>query len=198
MRLQRTNKGFTLIELLVVITIIGILATGAVSVYTSQIQKARDSTRLTDISAVKSGIEQFYQDTGEYPTKVKADWQSGGVQAYVPKIPSDPKTGQTSANSSFDYSYSVSTDANTVLNQEFEISTHFEQQGNITSKAATDGWNHDYRLEQGINLTDTDHDTQYNGAIAGASSTGDCFNASAGTTACTNAGAVMLIRGTAQ
>jgi type IV pilus assembly protein PilA len=54
MKLQNTKLGFTLIELLVVITIIGILATGAVSVYTSQIQKARDSTRLTDIGAVRA------------------------------------------------------------------------------------------------------------------------------------------------
>ncbi|USN59359.1 MAG: prepilin-type N-terminal cleavage/methylation domain-containing protein [Candidatus Peribacteria bacterium] len=60
-------KGFTLIELLVVITIIGILATGATSVYTSQIQKARDTTRLNDLSALQASIEQVYQDTSEYP-----------------------------------------------------------------------------------------------------------------------------------
>jgi prepilin-type N-terminal cleavage/methylation domain-containing protein len=42
----KSVKAFTLIELLVVITIIGILATGAVAIYTSQIQKARDTTRL--------------------------------------------------------------------------------------------------------------------------------------------------------
>lgn len=47
------QKGFTLIELLVVITIIGILATGAVTVYTSQIQKARDTTRISDIKAIQ-------------------------------------------------------------------------------------------------------------------------------------------------
>ncbi|MGB2110743.1 MAG: type IV pilin protein, partial [Patescibacteria group bacterium] len=40
MKLQSIKKGFTLIELLVVITIIGILATGATTVFTSQIQKA--------------------------------------------------------------------------------------------------------------------------------------------------------------
>jgi len=46
-------KAFTLIELMVVITIIGILATGAVSVYTSQIQKARDSNRITSLKALQ-------------------------------------------------------------------------------------------------------------------------------------------------
>jgi general secretion pathway protein G len=61
------KKGFTLIELLVVITIIGILATGAVTTFTSQIQKARDTTRISDVKALQSGIEQFYQDTSAYP-----------------------------------------------------------------------------------------------------------------------------------
>jgi general secretion pathway protein G len=61
MKLQ-DKKGFTLIELLVVITIIGILATGATTVYTSQIQKARDTTRISDMKALQSAIEQVYQD----------------------------------------------------------------------------------------------------------------------------------------
>ncbi len=63
------QKGFTLIELLVVITIIGILATGAVTVYTSQMTKARDSTRLSDIKALQGAIEQAYMDDYEYPDR---------------------------------------------------------------------------------------------------------------------------------
>jgi prepilin-type N-terminal cleavage/methylation domain-containing protein len=70
---QKNKKGFTLIELLVVITIIGILATGAVSVFTSQIQKARDTTRINDTKALQGGIEQFYQDTSVYPLGL-SDW----------------------------------------------------------------------------------------------------------------------------
>ena len=61
------KKGFTLVELLVVIAIIGILATGAVWVYTSQLEKARDSTRVTDLNNLRSAVEQFYQDKSEYP-----------------------------------------------------------------------------------------------------------------------------------
>lgn len=51
--LKNTTRGFTLIELLVVITIIGILATGATATYTSQIQKARDTTRINDVKALQ-------------------------------------------------------------------------------------------------------------------------------------------------
>jgi len=67
MKLQGKKLGFTLIELLVVITIIGILATGATTIYTAQIQKARDTTRINDVKALQSAIEQVYQDTSEYP-----------------------------------------------------------------------------------------------------------------------------------
>ena len=67
------TKGFTLIELLVVITIIGILATGGVAVYSSYIQKARDTTRISDQQVYAKAIEGFYQDStsGEYPTNAQ-------------------------------------------------------------------------------------------------------------------------------
>jgi len=153
MKLQKIRSGFTLIELLVVITIIGILATWAVNVYTSQIQKARDTTRISDMKALQSWIEQFYQDGWVYPDKTAASFS--WVTAYVPKLPQDPKSSQASSNSVFDYLYNASTDANLIPFQEYEVSTHFEQIWNITKKAAADGWDDDFRQEIGINITDT-------------------------------------------
>jgi prepilin-type N-terminal cleavage/methylation domain-containing protein len=73
--IKTIQKGFTLIELLVVITIIGILATGAVTTFTSQIQKARDTTRISDTKALESGIQQFYQDSSVFPQGAQ-DWTS--------------------------------------------------------------------------------------------------------------------------
>jgi len=155
MKIKRMIRGFTLIELLVVITIIGILATGAVSVYTSQIQKSRDSVRLTDVKAVQWGIEQFYQDKWEYPDALDFSW----VTAYVPKLPQDPKSANASANSVFDYLYNVSPDWNTIPAQEYEVSTTFEQQGNIDFKAKTDWWDDNNRLEVWINVSDLTQST---------------------------------------
>ncbi len=65
--LKQNTKGFTLIELLVVITIIGILAVGGTTVYTSQIQKARDTTRLSDAKAFQGAVEQVFADLAVYP-----------------------------------------------------------------------------------------------------------------------------------
>lgn len=142
MKLQRTKSGFTLIELLVVITIIGILATWAVAVYASQIQKARDATRINDIKALQSGIDQNYQDLWEYP---HANLFFTSVRPYVEKFPSDPKHAQpcnnawSTANSpECAYAYLVANDNNGIAYWEYEISTAFENPWNVTEKAAKD------------------------------------------------------------
>lgn len=172
MKLQSIKKGFTLIELLVVITIIGILATGATTVFTSQIQKARDSTRITDINSLKNGVNLFYQDVFEYPTG--DDFGTGAtnslnepkawVQVYVPKIPKDPKNSQSCNRNGWSttvacaYVYVVSDDSNGITNGEFEVSTAFEAAGNMTGPAINDDWNDDLRLEEGLNLRWNDTD----------------------------------------
>ncbi len=156
-----TKSAFTLIELLVVITIIGILATGATTVYTSQIQKARDSVRISDIKALQSAIEQVYQDSAEYPaSNTFASWTTlqTWVADYMDKIPSDPKdlqpcNGQTICT----YIYGVGPDDNGILGGEYEVSTGFENEANRTTKAsvAGDNWNDNLRLEVGIDVWDT-------------------------------------------
>lgn len=161
-------KGFTLIELLVVITIIGILATGAVTTFTSQIQKSRDTTRISSSKALQSGIEQFYQDVSEYPAGLEG-WTDGGqlssnttVNDYVPNLAQDPKHNQTCNGARCAYIYAVNADTNGINNGAYEISTAFENQGNIDNKAATDDGEDPDRLELGIlktGATATDLDT---------------------------------------
>lgn len=149
---KTSNSAFTLIELLVVITIIGILATWAVAVYTSQIQKWRDATRITSINALKGWIEQYYQDDSEYPsTWIWFAW----VKAYVPNLPKDPKSDQATTYTALEYAYNVWEDGNGIDNQIYEVSTWLENTWNTKAKAWTgaDGWNDPYRLEIWIILT---------------------------------------------
>lgn len=148
------KKGFTLIELLVVITIIGILATGAVTTFTSQIQKARDTTRITDINAMKSAVEQVYQDTGEYP---HSDTFFTEVSVYMERLPSDPKHAQpcnsvSPATAECAYAYIAGPDNNNILYGEYEISTAFENSWNRDNRAEWDSGNDDQRLEIGIDV----------------------------------------------
>ena len=133
--LQTMKKGFTLIELLVVITIIGILATWAVSVYTTQIQKARDSNRISDIQVLRWGIEQHFQDEWQYPIGF-AGWKI--VKTYVPNLVEDPNDGSNCNGSLCWYAYIVWDDSNNVSNASYELSTAFENESNVRNKAIDD------------------------------------------------------------
>lgn len=153
MKKIQNKKGFTLIELLVVITIIGILATWATAVYTSQIQKSRDTVRISDLSAIQWGVEQAYQDTQAYPTALSFNWD---VDDYI-KLPRDKKNWQPCAknwtiNTDCWYAYKVANDTNWVEYQTYELSTAFENIWNVTSKAAVDKWNDTARLEMWITI----------------------------------------------
>lgn len=147
MKLQN-KKGFTLIELLVVITIIGILAAWAVVTYTSQIQKGRDTVRISDVQALQSGIEQYYWDKSEYPTSNTAWFGTGWVGVYIELLPKDGKTWQTCwGNTPCDYLYSVKADANGITNWNYNVSSWFENKWNLDWKATKDGWKMDTRYE---------------------------------------------------
>lgn len=143
--IPQTKKGFTLIELLVVITIIGILATWAVAVYTSNIQRARDTTRINEVKALQWWVEQFYQNQTVYPAKTGVDWGSGWVLGFMNKLPRDPKQWETCAkawtatNQPFCwYVYNVTDDDNGINQWAYEISSAFENKGNLDSKALND------------------------------------------------------------
>ncbi len=167
MKIQKTKGGFTLIELLVVITIIGILATWATATYTSQIQKARDTTRISDLSAFKSAIEQIFQDASEYPEGVDkkastaaldCDWADTTTEEdnfsiaclmkldYIANLPKDPKSWQWWNKSPLDYLYAV-WPVSSVKRQAYEISSWFENTWNITWKAWKDSWSDNNRYE---------------------------------------------------
>lgn len=83
MEKKNKNKGFTLVELLVVIAIIGVLATLLLLQLGGARGKARDAKRISDISQLRTAIEQYFDDnSGTYPAMSLYD-VSDPLKAYI-------------------------------------------------------------------------------------------------------------------
>lgn len=54
--MKKNNKGFTLAELLIVVAIIAVLVAIAIPVFTSQLEKAREATDLSNVRAAYAEI----------------------------------------------------------------------------------------------------------------------------------------------
>ena len=85
------QQGFTLIEMLIVVALIGILATVAVGQYQRAIVRAKEATLKENLFVMRSAINQYFADKGEYPF----DLQTLVDDDYIYRMPKDPITEST-------------------------------------------------------------------------------------------------------
>ncbi|WP_339777586.1 type II secretion system protein [uncultured Methylophaga sp.] len=69
-KLQAKQKGFTLLELLVVITLLAILATGALVAYDGAGDKAQSSKAANTIAVLDQGVRAYRAVTQAYPNQM--------------------------------------------------------------------------------------------------------------------------------
>lgn len=113
--MPKPAHGFTLIELLVVITIIAILSTVGMTVYSGIQKRTRDTKRIADVNAIAKAATIYAYATGSPPpTSGVADSsvESGGTNwptgagtfknavdpLYIAQLPLDPSNGQVACS----------------------------------------------------------------------------------------------------
>src|SRR5688572_1093033 len=64
----KRQQGFTIVELLIVIVVIGILAALVVTTFSGIQRKARNAERQSDIKAIHTQLEAYYNEANSYPT----------------------------------------------------------------------------------------------------------------------------------
>ena len=82
------SRGFTLIEVLIVITLIVILASVGMPLYTNAVHRAQEATLKENLFRMNDAIDQYYADKSKYPQSLE-DLVTDG---YLREIPEDPMT----------------------------------------------------------------------------------------------------------
>jgi len=85
-RRRRAEAGFTLIELIIVVTLIGILAAIAMPSMSSAPKRAKEAVLKENLYQIRSCIDQFLADKGNYPESLDALVEQG----YLRDLPLDP------------------------------------------------------------------------------------------------------------
>ena len=78
----RLRSGFTILEVLIVFAVFGLLATLAVYSLNTARARTRDAQRLSDVSVLRSALNQYYLENNTFPL-------SGGVMLGQPGTKTD-------------------------------------------------------------------------------------------------------------
>ncbi len=90
------QEGFTIIELLIVIVVIGILAALVITTFSGIQEKARNTARETDISALHKQLEAYYaqNENSSYPTLTELNtvsWRDTNMKGLDTQALGDPR-----------------------------------------------------------------------------------------------------------
>lgn len=83
---RRNQRAFTLLELIVVIAVVGILAAIALPNFMNTPPRAKEAVLKTNLHTLRTVIDQFYADQGNYPPTLDALVEEG----YLRDVPVDP------------------------------------------------------------------------------------------------------------
>ena len=118
------KKGFTLIELMITISIIAILATIGMVVYSSVQKNARISKRVQDLNSMKVALETYKTATGSYPKLTSGGCIATVLTDLVPRfMPTTPKDPTESGCGSGSYRYVTDGSAGGIIGGQYKVHT---------------------------------------------------------------------------
>ena len=88
---RRGAGGFTLIEMMIVMSLIVILASVGLTMYTNSQTSAREAVLKEDLFRMRDAIDQYYADKNRYPASLDALV----TDKYLRAIPADPFTNSS-------------------------------------------------------------------------------------------------------
>jgi prepilin-type N-terminal cleavage/methylation domain-containing protein len=84
---RRSSAGFSLVELLIVVIILSILAAIVIPQFTSTTQDARQAAAETTLASLRSAIDLYFQQHGEYPSALGDGTNAAGsLLAFVNQL----------------------------------------------------------------------------------------------------------------
>lgn len=91
------TKGLVLIELLITITVFVLFFIAVFLLMPTQVARARDALRKSNIDKITKFIEDYYSDTDCYPVSIPVCGNSFtlGDRTYMADIPCDPETNNS-------------------------------------------------------------------------------------------------------
>ena len=93
-KVKKFFSGFTLVEIMVIFSILGVITVFAAVNGPTQLQKARDAIRKSNIDRIKKAVEEYYDDKNCYPQTIPScnnSLTSGNLNLLY-DIPCDPTT----------------------------------------------------------------------------------------------------------
>lgn len=109
--LKKNLRGMSITEILIVVTFLSIIAVVLISAFQpgTQLGKAWDARRKSDLAKLKIKLEDYYNDNKKYPDTLPC---GASFTPYMDKIPCDPETGSDYAYVTSGNSYQIYTSLN--------------------------------------------------------------------------------------
>jgi general secretion pathway protein G len=86
---NRGRRGYTLIEIIIVMTILSILLSAAVPLYTRVVQRTKESVLRNNLFSMRTVIDEYTYDKQKAPQSL----QDLVTEGYLRQVPEDPITG---------------------------------------------------------------------------------------------------------